>query len=178
MKQTAEKKKDKTKWLILLLALITAIAVGVSIWALVFREPAKDTLAPDYAPVEEEKNAEDMGEEAGEKLEQPEGGGAVSLSYSMDVSIDLSEKEVTLMFANPAESNQDMVLQIVIQETEVAQSGRLVPGKQVTKLTLSDDAKLQAGTYEGKFVASYYQQDSGEKAILNTEIPVTITVQE
>lgn len=178
MKQTTEKKKDKTKWLILLLALITAIAVGVSIWALLFRKPAKDTLAPDYAPVEEEKNAEDMGEEAGEKLEQPEGGGAVSLSYSTDVSIDLSEKEVTLMFANPAESNQDMVLQIVIQETEVAQSGRLVPGKQVTKLTLSDDAKLQAGTYEGKFVASYYQQDSGEKAILNTEIPVTITVQE
>ena len=54
------------------------------------------------------------------------------------------------MFANPAESNQDMVLQIVIQETEVAQSGRLVPGKQVTKLTLSDNVELQAGTYEGK----------------------------
>ena len=75
MKQTAERKTDKTKWLILLLALITVIAVGVSIWALLFREPAKDTLAPDYAPVEEEKNAEDIGGEAGEKLEQPEGGG-------------------------------------------------------------------------------------------------------
>ena len=60
MKQTAERKTDKTKWLILLLALITAIAVGVSIWALLFREPAKDSLAPDYAPVEEEKNAEDL----------------------------------------------------------------------------------------------------------------------
>lgn len=178
MKRTAGIKMDKTKWLILLLALITVMAVGVSIWALLFREPAKDTLAPDYAPVEEETNAEDIEKKAGEKLEQPEGGGAVSLSYSGEVSIDLSEKAVTLMFANPTESNQDMVLQVVIQERIVAQSGRLVPGKQVTKLTLSDHAKLQAGAYEGKFVLSYYQQDSGEKAILNTEIPVTITVQE
>lgn len=178
MGKTRRERSDKTRWMILALALVAVIAIGVSIWALVFREPAKDTLAPDYAPVEEEKNAEDIGGEAGEKLEQPEGGGAVSLSYSTDVTIDLSEKTAALMFANPAESNQDMVLQIVIQDTVVAQSGRLVPGKQVTELALSGDVELQAGTYEGKFVASYYQQDSGEKAILNTEIPVTITVQE
>ena len=113
-------------------------------------------------------------------MEVPEGGGSVSLTYTREVSIDISDKSVSLMFANPGKSNQDIVLQLVIQDNVIVQSGTLVPGKQVTKLDLSEDAasKLSAGTYEGNFNVLYYDLQSGERAVVHTEIPVTIQVNE
>ena len=84
------------------------------------------------------------------------------------------------MFANPTKSNQDMVLQLTIEDFVVLQSGRLEPGNRVTSLSLSDSAekRLTAGGYNGKFVVLYYDRTSGEKAMINTEIPVTVTVTE
>jgi len=71
-----------------------------------------------------------------------------------------------------------MVLQIVIQGTVILQSGRITPGNQVTQLELSADAAqlLSSGGYEGSFLVFYYDPVSGEKAIVNTEIPISVTV--
>lgn len=167
------------KILIPVLLLITLIAIGVTIWALCFRDTAP-VLAPDYAPVEEESNAQAIEDDSGEKLEAEEGGGAVSLTYSNEVTIDLSDKAASLVFANPGKSVQDMVVQIVIDDTVIVQSGTLKPGNQVITLNLLDGAEkqLQPGGYDGKFVVFYYDPDTGEKAVVNTEIPITITVQE
>ena len=171
----ADKRK---KILIIALILLLLITIGITIWALFFRNTTP-VLAPDYAPQQTEENAEPIDDDSdGEKLQQQQGGGAVSLTYSKDVTIDLSDKTANLMFANPGKSNQDMMIQIVIQDTVIVQSGLLTPGYQVNKLDLFDNAKLSSGTYEGKFVVLYYQKDTGEKAMLNTEIPLTITVKE
>ena len=167
------------KILIPLLILITLIAVGVTIWALCFRNTSP-VLVPDYAPVEEESNAQPIDGDDGEKMEAQAGGGAVSLTYSTQVTIDLSEQTASLLFANPGKSLQDMVLEIAIDETVIVQSGTLKPGNQVTTLDLLDGAgkQLQPGGYDGKFLVYYYDPDTGEKAVINTEIPITITVQE
>ena len=110
----------------------------------------------------------------------PEGGGAVSLTYSKEVSISLADKTASLVFANPTKSNQDIVIQLMINDTVILQSGRLTPGNRVAALNLLDGAekRLAAGGYNGKFVVLYYDRTSGEKAMVNTEIPVTVTVTE
>lgn len=170
---------DKRKQIIIIvLILLLLITIGITVWALFFRDTTP-VLAPDYAPQQTEENAEPFDDDTdGEKLQQQQGGGAVSLTYSKEVAIDLSDNVAKLLFANPYKSNQDMMLQIVIQDTVIVQSGLLTPGHQVTKLELFDNAKLSKGTYEGKFVVLYYQKDTGEKAMINTEIPLTITVEE
>lgn len=177
-----KEKENKKKWLLillLLLLLITIIAVGVSVWAIWLRDSAP-VLAPDYAPQQIEENAEPIGDDGDEKLSQPEGGGAVGLTYAKEVGISLSDKSATLLFANPTKSNQDMVLQLVIDDVVILQSGRLEPGNRVTTLDLLDGAekRLSAGGYNGKFVVLYYDRTSGEKAMVNTDIPVTVTVTE
>lgn len=174
------KKENKKKYLlILLLLLITVTAVAVSVWAIWFRD-STPVLAPDYAPRQIEENAEPIGDDGDEKLSQPEGGGAVGLTYAKEVTISLSDKNAALMFANPTKSNQDIVLQLAIDDVVVLQSGRLEPGNRVSSLGLLDGAekRLAAGGYNGKFVVLYYDRTSGEKAMLNTEIPVTVTVTE
>lgn len=169
---------NRKQIVIIVLILLLLTTIGITVWALFFRDTTP-TLAPDYAPQEIEDNAEPIEDDNDdEKLQQQQGGGAVSLTYSREVSIDLSDNIVILMFANPSKSNQDMILQIVIEGTAIVQSGLLEPGYQVTKLDLLDNAELSNGTYDGKFVVLYYQKDTREKAMLNTEIPITISVKE
>ncbi len=173
-------KIDKNKLLILILLIITVVAVGVTAWTVWFREPANPPLAPDYAPQQTEQNAEAMADGDNDKLQSPSGGGAVSLMYTKEVSIDLSDKKATLLFGNPSKSNQNMVVQLVIQDEILIRSGLITPGNKVQTLELLNGAekKLQPGGYDGKLVVLYYNQETGEKAVLNTEISVTVTVAE
>lgn len=177
------KKKTGKKILILLLiilgiAVVSVVAIGVFKMMTEKDEPEEVAiLTPDRAPADEE-NAESMGDEGDKKLDQPEGGGAVSLTYTKDVVIDLSENKVSLLFGNPSRSNQGMVLQIIIQDKVIVQSGTLKPGVQVKELELTGNAKLQPGVYEGKFNVLYYDVNSGDKAVVNTEIPIDINVKE
>ena len=173
--------KKSTTIIIAILAVITVAALCVTMWALFLREPDdnnKVILNPDYAPQNKEENAETIPDDTGEKMENPEGGGAVSLTYSNEVTIDISDKAAALYFANPGKSNQDMVIQIAIQDTIILQSGTLSPGNQVKILNLLEGAEdmLQPGGYEGKFIVLYYDLTSGEKSMVNTEIPITINV--
>ena len=166
------------KWILLLLLLLLLLlaAVSVTIWALFFR--SAPTLSPDYAPRQNEQYAEDIGDNDDSKLTQSEGGGAVSITYTTNVDIDLSKGIAELYFANPTKSNQDMVLQIVKKDVVIAQSGTISPGKQISRLDLLKEAPsmLSAGGYDGSFKVLYYQPDTHEKTIVNTEIPVHITV--
>ena len=176
-----DKKLNKTTIIIAILAVITVAALCVTMWALFLREPDdnnKVILNPDYAPQNIEENAETIPDDTGDKMENPEGGGAVSLTYSNEVTIDISDKAAALYFANPGKSNQDMVIQIAIRDTVILQSGTLSPGNQVKLLNLLEGAEemLQPGGYEGKFIVLYYDQTSGEKSMVNTEIPITINV--
>ena len=173
-------KRKKTWIVILLLGLVTAIAIGVTVWALFFRQPEVSVLAPDYAPQEIEQNAEDMGDSGKDKLDAPAGGGSVNMNFKDQVAIDLSDNTASLYYGNPSESTQDVLLQIVVQDTLIAQSGRIVPGNELKTLNLAEGATdiLQPGGYNGKLVLSFYNPETGEKATVNTEIPVNITVLE
>lgn len=179
IKKKSKNRITKTTKLLILLVFINFIALCVLLWALFFRQP-KPPLIPDYAPQETEENAETIPDDSDEKLEAPQGGGSVSLTYAKEAIIDLSDKTVALLFANPGKSNQDMVIQILIQDTLIVQSGTLTPGHQVNKLDLPENmaGRLTAGIYEGMYRVLYYDPETGEKAIVNTEIPITITVNE
>lgn len=162
---------------IFILLCITVSALCTTVWALFFRQPNR-LLVPDYAPIVTESNAIPIPGDTGTPSQAETGSGSVSLTYSDQVRIDLSKKEVTLLFANPSKSNQDVVLHLVIQDTVILQSGLLTPGNQIIGLDLSEEsAKMLApGGYEGEFLVSYYDSVSGEKAIVNTRIPVSVTV--
>lgn len=169
--------EKKSKVLTVILAVIAALAVCVALWALFFRAPAPVLLPPDEVPTADE-NAVPTDDGDGEKLEQPTGGGAVNITYSNEVTISLSEGSASLLFSNPSRSNQSMVLDLVVQDTTVLRSGALFPGNQLETLPLLDTARLSPGRYDGKFQVYFYDLDTKDKALLNTEIPVSITVVE
>ena len=85
----------------------------------------------------------------------PAGGGTVSLTYSDAAGIDLTAGQVTLLFANPEKSGWDATVCLVVGEREAARS--VLDRKSTLKV-------------------SFYHPQTGAKAMLDAEIPVTVTV--
>ena len=172
-------KGNKGKIVMVALVLITIISLGITVYTLLL-DKDKEVLAPDYAKPEVEENAEPFGNQNAEQYEQSENGGAVDIIYEKDVEINLSENKVYLMFGNPKKSNHDMLIQIVIKDLLVSESGMLKSGNRVTELNLQDDVKnkLISGQYEGEYRIYFYDCISAEKAMVDVTIPIVITVNE
>ncbi len=167
-------------WLPILLGFVTVVAMLVTLWAVFLRDP-QITLAPDYAPPKVEDNAEFVGGD-GEKLESSAGGGSVVILFSDGVTVDLSDRKATFSYTNPGESNQNVLVQVVVQDTVIAQSGVVEPGHKLTVLDLLEEVQqsimLSPGVYEGKLSLHFYNPETGEKAVLNSDLPMKITVQD
>ena len=174
-----ESNRKKKRWMLaalILLLLLLITSCSVTIWSIFFRD-TKPTLAPDYAPQEIEPNVTPTPDTGKDKLEQEEGGGSVSIEYNKDVVVDLSDKTVKVSFTNPQESNQDMVLQVVIKDQVIAESKLIPPGNKLELLPLKEGFELSEGGYDGKYTVAYYYEN-GEKAMVQTDIPLTVKVQE
>ncbi len=170
-----EAKKESRKGIIIFLLLIILACIGMIVYLLFF----KQSELSDYAPGKTDENVVLL-PNSGEKMEAKEGGGAVSLSYSNKVDIDLKSGQVSVNFKNPSRSTQSMVLQIIIKQNDneviVAESNRIPPSYAIYELKLKDNITLSKGEYEGMFNVMYYDEETEEKAIVNTNIPIKINV--
>ena len=159
MENTDKNRKKRWLLLVLLLLLLLMLLLGV-LFCRKKPQTADTTPAPESS------------------VSTSAGGGTVSLTYSDAASIDLTAGQVTLLFANPEKSGWDASVCLMIGEVEAARSDLLAPGEQVTQLALLDGAEkdLTAGSCSGTLKVSFYHPQTGAKAMLDAEIPVTVTV--
>ena len=171
-------KEKNLKWLIIVLSVGIVICTGVTIWAVFFR--GGDDISPDYPPQGIESNQTPIDGDDSGKLESPEGGGAINVTYGTAATVDLSEKTVTIYYANPNASNQNVSILIMVNDLVVAKSDLITPGNQVSKLELQKEAasRLQVGGYNAELVVRAYDPESGEKAMVDTKGELTLTVTE
>ena len=170
---------NKNKWLVPVLCIGIVLCMAVTIWALFFREGSKP-ITPDYPPQGTEQNQKPLEGDEGEKIESPSGGGAINVTYGTSVTVDLSDNTVTLLYAHPQASNQNVAILIMIDDLVVAKSEQITPGYGVDTLTLEEYAKerLAVGGYNGELVIRAYNPETGEKAMVDTKGEITITVVE
>lgn len=190
-KQEPEKSFERTRRDLRLAALLLLIPILLLVIRTGWFKPADDgkvVLAPDYPLIKDEPNSQPT-EDDQQKFEVSENGGAVALNYSDKVEYGLSDQTVTLFFANPGSSTQAVVLQIIVyggvnvdtgkpEEYLLAESGILRPGYYVERLDadLESNVSLASGVYSGVMRVLFYNEDTGERAVVNTEIPVNISV--
>ena len=160
----------------LILTIISILLAALMLTGCKWGSPS-DPLNPDYPVPPVDTNAETMGGDE-TKLEAPEGGGAVGLIYTNTASLSLRSGSIAMMFGNPQRSNQNMTVSISVQDVIIAESGLLEPGNRITTLYLNKkgaEVMVNEGVYNAKFVVEFYDADSGEKAMVNTEIPIKLT---
>lgn len=206
-------KNKKILILIITLSLITVASITVTVVLLTnSTKPVDNTVT--YPPVSTDPDAEPIVEENTSQppLSNPEGGGAVSLTYSKEATATKGDGIASILFQNPAKSNQSIVIQLHITDKEligklgktgrttddktkiedaegydseisrmiIAESGLLTPGYKLSKLQLKalpDGTILPAGDYNAVFYILAYDKNTNERAIVNMQIPITLTIQ-
>ena len=170
--------------------LVTLIVLIIVIIILLLRSCSgnKDNgptvLEPDYPAMDVDSGAESIEDDPSEEApEVSQGGGSVTISFTDVVTYTLSTGKLSLFYQNPGASTHNVVVQVLLisGETEylMSQSGILKPGYQVTSLTVDENAPtLSAGGYEGKLRLRFYDPETGERAIVDTDIPCTISVKD
>lgn len=177
MRGKYEKVNHRRKYWWIVAGILVLLIAALLIYHFTNYEQNNTMLIPDVAPDNMDENIEKIPNDTSTK-DDSTNGASVRLTYSDEVTIDLRKETASLYFGNPGRSNQDMILQIVIQEEVIAQSDLIPAGYQLKTMDLRTDAAsiLQAGSYHGKFMIYYYDQETDELATINTEIPITVTV--
>ena len=133
----------RSKTYLILATVVALLAICVAVWALFFRAP-ETPADPEISPVADEHlTPTDDGDD--EKMPQAEGGGAVNITYSNEVTISLTDATAAVQITNPTRSNQSMLIQLMIQDVKVGQSGTIPPGNQLTVIPLDENITLEPG---------------------------------
>lgn len=204
-------KNKKNMILIILLCLVTVASLTVTV--VLLTKNTKTVGNPNqYPAVSEDPGAQPIGEVTSQPaLTNPEGGGAVSLTYSKKATAPKGNGIASIQFQNPAKSNQSIVIQLQITDKElikkigktgrtaadkakiesagynsetsrmtIAESGLLAPGYKLSTLQLKalpDGTVLPAGNYSAVYYILAYNKNTNERAIVNMQIPITLTIQ-
>ena len=131
-------KNKKVIILFIALCLITIASMTVTVVLLINKAKQEDNNEK-YPPVSEDQNAVLLGNDDATQsvLENPEGGGAVSLTYSKQVVAPKGDGNASILFQNPAKSNQSIVIQLQIADKVVIEK----LGK--TGRTAAEKAKIE-----------------------------------
>ena len=116
------------------------------------------------------------------KVESEEGGGSVSLIYTLKAEAKLSTAEIQMHFVNPNASNHDVVIELYItsngKEYMIARSGRVPAGNKLSTMNkIEGSAVLQEGVYSGLYKVIFYNPKTGERALVEsaiTDLEVTV----
>lgn len=172
---------SRVPFLIVLLALLAALVVAIVLLLGRVGQNEPPVIKPDHPlpPIDTGLVPED---EDGTAVESPEGGGSVSMIYTLTADLSLTDRTVDIYFRNPAASNHGVALEFYIVsdgvEYFVAQSGLIPPGNGLFSLTLDDLApQLSEGLYEGLYRLYYYDPLTGVRAHVGSDIAgVQVTV--
>ena len=131
-------KNKKIRILIIVLCLI--IVASITVTVVLTMNNAKPVDNPNqYPAVSEDPGAEPIdGDDTSQPpLSNPEGGGSVSLTYSKQATAPKGDGIASILFQNPAKSNQGIVIQLQITDKELIEK----LGK--TGRTAADKAKIE-----------------------------------
>ena len=167
-------------FLLILLGLLVALAVLVG---LLLRGPDTPTpVAPDHPLPPDDVLSTPIEDDSSQKAEVPQGGGSLSMIYTLDALVSLSTGEISIYFKNPNASSHNVALELIVisddKEYVIAQSGLVKAGFALETLEkLADSAQLTEGVYTGLYRLQCYDPVSGERALVSPEISgVKITV--
>lgn len=171
---------DRRPFLAALLGLFATTGAAIAV-ALSLMGPAQ--LAPEHPMPDKDVNArpiqpEEGGGSGGDKVESEDGGGFVSLIYTKQAHIDLSDAQVEMYFMNPYKSNHSIALELYItdgdQDWLVAESGLIDAGYGLRSMTFNEKVELAPTTeergYKGKYVVRFYDPETGERSVFTTEV--------
>ncbi|MBR2336123.1 MAG: hypothetical protein IKA62_07880 [Clostridia bacterium] len=175
---------SRVPFLITVGAISAAIIAAVAIILALITAPAPPAPpAPDNPLPVIDPNVVPNEDDTSEK-KPIDSGGSVSLIYTKKAELNLTAEIAKIYYKNPNSSSHDTVIELYIVSDGntyfLGRSGRVPAGYTIQELSLAErEVELKAGQYEGLYKIYFYNPETGEKAILDTNIAgVTVVVTE
>lgn len=164
-----------------ILSVVLTVVLIVTLWA-ILQKGGDDSskLSPDYPPQSIDGNQKPIENDNSQKLPSSQGGGAINVTYGKDAIASLSNNTISLYYANPNASNQNVAISISIDDVVIAKSMIITPGNMITQLKLEEGISdmLALGGYDAKLTIKAYHPQTNEKAMVDTEAEIVVTVTE
>lgn len=182
----------KSRWPFLL-SLLVLLALLALLASMLIKGPDIPVVNPDHPLPEVDQNAvaidpdsplEDEHNKQPADKDKDDGGGAVSMIYTLEADASLTSGEISMYFKNPTASTHDVVLEMYIvsdgKEYLAARSGRIEAGYELRKMKLMEEKViLSEGNYNGLYKVQCYDPVTGELALVAPEITdLKITVKQ
>ena len=146
--------KSKKNILIVVLCVIVVALVGVTVWALFFRD---NSTASNVSEV----------------VKKPD---SIAIPGYEKLVLKADQTEQDLTFSNPDQNACVFVITLSLEDgTVLWQSGEIKPGK--TSLPVELNEPLSAGTYQGILSYACYTEDSSRTPLNGAETQVVLRVQ-
>lgn len=171
----------KSRWLFLLLLLGLLLLLSLSV-SLLLKPQEPVEVTPDHPAPVIDPNSALIEDDDSQKADVAEGGGSLSMIYTLEAELTLSTGEIEIYFKNPNASTHNVSIELFVlngeERVSIAKSGLVAAGSQLNKLTMTEgSATLREGIYEGLYVLSCYDPISRERALVQPEITgVELTV--
>lgn len=171
--------ESRLLFLLLLFGLGAGILLAALLLALLLQPEVQEM---DNAMPEPDQYIEVLDDNTGETAPPLDGGGTVSMIYKLKAELNLSTGDISMYFQNPSNSNHDVVLNMYVvsgdQQIKIATSGRLPAGAGLYTMEFDkSSAKLKEGQYEALYRVAYYNPETGERALVESDITdLVITV--
>lgn len=154
----------------------------IALAAILIANPPKPPA--DYNPIPEDRsiirNPED---DSGKRSNENKASYEVPKMIEVDADT-LTTSDGQYVINNPNRGgNYDFVATIYMtdnlgEQVEVYSSGRIPTGYHITTLTLTppEDIVLSKGSYDAQIVFSFYNQETGEKGMIDSTVPIKIKI--
>ena len=166
---------SRLPFLLALLAVLAMLAVTTTLVIQLIGNPKPPiVIDPDHPLPEIDPDIETLPDD-GDKVQSESGGGFVSMVFSYDVTVSLSEEKATITYQNPNKSNHAVVLELYLvsdgAEYFLGRTGLIPAGGAIYQMDVSErDASIRAGIYTGLYRTYYYDPLTGERAAISSDI--------
>ena len=175
--------KSRLLFIILLFLLLCGLVIGGLFLLGIL--PCKNGNEEQENPIRKpDPYLETLPDESVPMADNEDGGGTVSMIYTLEAEIAKNSGIAEIYFKNPSVSNHDVSIDFYVlssgERVLLGSTGLIPPGNGVSRIDVtSDEIELPVGKYQGLYRLSYYNHKTGEKALVASEITdVMITVKE
>lgn len=163
---TEKSKNSRLSWLFLLLLLLGLVFGCIGIY-LILHQPVAD-----YPQLEFDLNAEriDVDEDTTASGEE------VMIVAGQSATVYVNSGTADIYYVNPVSNQSNTQIALQVGDKIVAESGLLEPGYGLTELTDVHTDGLEYGQTDGCLIIYTYDRETGQRSIIDNEIPLTVTV--
>lgn len=162
-----------------IIAVVVAILIvfgGVyAAWNVVSNNNDTDDFAIKAIPTSPGFNETTVVDDSG-SLEAEEGQGSAIVICTQKVTVHTESGTVDLFYQNPHESKASVMLELYANGSLIASSEKIPSGYELDTLKLSCKLVANEGSYDGKLKILFFDDSTGERVNVDSEINILISV--